>query len=180
MNHMVRHSDYYAWLLDEIDAGQGAMYSDYQSLIEDLYLLEYRWVFELDENRAAGGINLRSLFAFHFGVDEAELDQGPCSVLEMFVALAKHMHETYGDTASRWFWEMMSNMELDHFCDGVYDTRAVKRIINDWMDKKFSYKGQGSPFPLESYNGDVRNMELWDAMNAYMVERYPLDENWLE
>lgn len=35
-------------------------------------------------------------------------------------------------------------------------------------------------FQFQKYHGDARNLQVWDAMNEYMNEFYPLDKNWLK
>ena len=114
------YGDYYNWLVDLIEAGPGTAHEDYTSLIHELYLLKYRWQFELDENRAIAGLALRDRYAYEAGVDRAEMSDGPCSVLEMLIGLADVMSQTFDDTVSRWFWEMIGNLNLDHFSDGNY------------------------------------------------------------
>lgn len=174
------HGDYYNWLVDLIEAGPGTAHEDYTSLIHELYLMKYRWQFELDENRAIAGLALRDRYAYEAGVDRAEMSDGPCSVLEMLIGLADVMSQTFDDTVSRWFWEMIGNLHLDHFSDGNYDSYSAVSVVNRWLDRRFSSNGNGSIFPIPRYHGDARNLQVWDAMNEYMNEFYPLDKNWLK
>ena len=56
---MIRESDYYIWLRDLVGNRNG-----YKKLIKQLDTIPFTWIFALDENRAAGGINLRSKYAW--------------------------------------------------------------------------------------------------------------------
>lgn len=174
----MKYGDYYRWLLDRINAGPGAFYCRYQRLIEKLYLTKYEWHFELDANRAVAGQGLRSKFAYEEGVN-CEDSSSPCSVLEMLEALAESMSDTYGYSIAKWFWEMIVNLGLNYCPDDQYDEHEVKDILYAWMDGKYSRNGEGSPFPLENYAGDARHLQLWDLMNNYICEKYPINKDWL-
>lgn len=177
---MRSYGDYYYWLLGRIEAVPGAFFHNYQSLCQTLYQTDYIWILVLDENRACAGIALRDKFAYETGIDANDVDDGPCSVLEMLVALAETMSEIYGDNISRWFWEMMSNINLDHFSDDNFDSHNVKVILTTWLERRYSSKGTGSIFPVKHMTGDARTIQVWDMMNIYMDENYPTDENWLD
>ena len=75
---------------------------------------------------------------------------------------------------------MIGNLNLDHFSDGNYDSYSAVSVVNRWLDRRFSSNGNGSIFPIPRYHGDARNLQVWDAMNEYMNEFYPLDKNWLK
>lgn len=148
-------------------------------LIKQLDNMEFKWMFILDQNRAAGGVNLRSTFAYETSTNEEDVRTGPCTVLEMLIGVASHMQDILDGDISKWFWVMISNLGLDAFTDYEYESDRVTFIINRWLSRTFRPDGVGSIFPLRNYPGDCRNLDIWSQMNAWINERYPLDD-WLD
>lgn len=169
-------TDYYLWLKSLVDDKR---HYDYDLLLLYLYEHPYRWQFTLDENRAAGGINLRSKFAYENGINIQDVGTGPCSILEMLIALSDRMTEYLCCDISDWFWDLINNLELNKFNDHSFDERGVSYILSVWLDRGYDAKGNGSLFPLKGYFGDCRNLDTWGQMNAWIAENYPHDDNWL-
>lgn len=172
------NDDYYAWLLDKVDAF-GEEFRGYDKLLSYLYTNDFRYVLNMDANRAKGGLGLRSIYAMLAGVYLEDVKDGPCSILEMLVALADNMYMYTDEPTSKWFWEMLSNLGLLIFDDRNYDEFEVSRRLNTWMDREFDKSGQGSIYPLpEEIDIDSRNMEIWNQMNKYLLVHYPVGD-WL-
>lgn len=167
------YDDYYHWLESLVNDG------NHSRLIRYLYEYPFRWQFTLDSNRAAGGVNLRSEFAYEQGVDIQDVRSGPCSVLEMLIALSKRMVEILTMDISDWFWDFLRNLGLDRFDDYNYDENGVNYILNVWLNRAYDSHGNGSLFPLSDYSGDCRNLDIWGQMNAWIEEHYPHDNKWL-
>lgn len=170
----MRSSEYYIWLRSLTGDKR-----DYQMLIKQLDNMEFKWMFILDQNRAAGGVNLRSTFAYETSTNEEDVRTGPCTVLEMLIGVASHIQEILDGDISKWFWVMISNLGLMSFTDYEYESDRVTYIINRWLSRTFRPDGVGSIFPLRNYPGDCRNLDIWSQMNAWINERYPLDD-WLD
>lgn len=167
--------DYFEWLCERINANK-----DYSRLMTELYSTPYKPAFTMDENRTYGGLNLRDYFAYERGIWSDEVNfVRPCSVLEVLTALADSIAELMGDDSGKWFWEMMENMNLSRFSDNSYSAQRVEEIIDNWLNRQYESDGSGSPFPLKKYRGDARNLTLWDQMNGYLNEKYPLG-NWIQ
>ncbi len=167
------YSTYYLWLHSLVDDG------NHDELIRYLHSQPYRWQFILDENRAAGGLNLRNKYAYEAGVNIEDVGAGPCSVLEMLIGLADRMTEILTAEIFDWFWDLMRNLGLDKFNDSNFDERGVSYILNVWLDRTYDSKGNGSIFPLRNYSGDCRNLDIWGQMNIWISENYPHTDNWL-
>ncbi len=167
------YSDYYLWLESLVNDG------NHNRLIRYLYEQPYKWQFTLDENRAAGGLNLRSRYAYENGVNVQDVGQGPCSVLEMLIALSDRMTEQLTMDIYDWFWDLIRNLGLDQFDDYNFDERGVSYILSVWLERKYDNKGNGSPFPLSDYSGDCRNLDTWSQMNIWISENYPHSDDWL-
>ena len=172
---MARESDYYIWLLNLTGNRR-----DYRLLLKQLDDTEYTWIFALDADRAAGGINLRGKYAYEASANEDDVRTGPCSVLEMLVSMAMHMEDQLGCDTETWFWQLIGNLCLDQFNDFEYDSRGVEYLINTWLHRDYGKNGAGSLFPLNDYPGDCRNLDIWSQMNAWINENYPADDSWLD
>lgn len=167
------HSDYYLWLESLVNDGNHSL------LIRYLYSQPYRWQFLLDENRTAGGLNLRRTYAFENGVDLQEIGQGFCSILEMLIALSGRMTELLDHDISRWFWVLMRNLGLDKLDDNHYDESKARDILNKWLDREYDSAGNGSLFPVSRYLGDCRKLDVWQQMNVWIAEKFPHTDEWL-
>ena len=172
---MIRESDYYIWLLESVTS----YHPGYTKLIKQLDSIQFRWIFALDENRAAGGINLRAEFSEETSTNEEDVRTGPCSVLEMLIGVATQMESILCCDVETWFWVMCENLCLDQFTDDNYDSRGVNYIVETWLNRNYMKDGAGSIFPLKDYSGDCRNLDIWSQMNAWINENYPTDNSWL-
>ena len=92
--------------------------------------------------------------------------------------------EGRGDRTHIWFWEMLANLGLDEFSDASFEEpfgrdmariERVHKICNNWMYRKFNYRGYGSPFPLMNPKRDQREQHIIDQMNDYVLEKYVID-----
>ena len=136
---------YFRWLTDQIDDGSGRV-KKYRHLLSDLFDISYKWVIELDSNRAVDGMNLREKYRADY-----ERDMG-CSVLEMLIAMCVRFEysvasEPGEEDPSRWFWLIIERLDLDLYSDECYDFEAVNSILELWMscqkffcDEKYAKK----------------------------------------
>lgn len=168
------YSDYFLWLLDRIDALHGR-YDNYVSLMQHLFNREYLYSFMMDENRAKAGENLRERFAMNEGIDIDDVLVGPCTILEVIEGISEEIAFNTEEPVSRWFWELIKNLDLLYFDDRHYDESEVDKRLDMWMKREYDSKGRPySLFPLPPYvDRDARNMEMWQQMNTYMVTLYP-------
>lgn len=189
---MYEHNDavrdlYFEWLCDMINL----QYDTYDILIYELYNIPFFWKIELDANRAEDGIILRGYFHNDDGTTALDtFADKPCSVLEMLIALSKKMDylladDGRGDRTRIWFWEMISNLGLDKYYDAEFNEpfgedmgriKEIQQICDKWMNRNFSYRGYGSPFPLVRPHRDQRQQQLIDQMNDYILENYIVDD----
>ena len=187
MSYRSNRDAYYEWLCDIINL----QYDTYDILICELYNIPFRWVIDLDANRAEDGVILRGYFHNPDGTTALDtFANKPCSVLEMLIALAQKMDyiladDGRGDRTRIWFWEMIANLGLDKYYDAEFkepfgnDMGRIKEIHNicdKWMYRDFTYRGFGSPFPLISPYRDQREQQIIDQMNDYILEKYVVDD----
>lgn len=166
-------NDYYLWLTEMAGIDSRC------HLLKVLDLIPYRWQFALDENRAAAGENLRQLYSKEVGVYLDDVRGGPCSVLEMLIGVAQMMSDLLSMTEPdipKFFKELITNLGLSLT---NADDNVIFSKVDCWLDREFDSRGRGSIFPLKYYTGDARALDVFDAMNVYIGENYPISDDWL-
>ena len=165
---------YFEWLKNQIDIPE---IHSYESLLELLNTQEFTWksTCPMDENRATDGLTLRYLFGYETGEDES-LIKGPCSILEMLVALAIRCENDImgtaedGDSAWEWFWLMIHNLGLLNMTDTNYDEDYILSCLKVFLERTYSASGVGGLFPMRCPKEDLRNVEIWYQMSWYLEE----------
>lgn len=180
---IIENSDYFRWLCDEAGLFKGGMWV-YTELIKSLFHKEYTYSFYSDKNRAMAGILLRAHYAQEEGIFVDDVYPGgldsPCTVLEMLLAIARRLKFDVGRTTPEWFWELISNLELDRFDDLSFAINCVNDILDKWMNHQYELNGKGSIFPMgDDFTGNTQVMGVWEQMNLYLQRKYPRN-NWLE
>lgn len=168
---------YFTWLYDTVCRDRFAPGVGYKQLLKYLHDTEFTYIIPLDENRAKNGINLRYRFESMMGIEGAEiLLDGPCSVLEMMVALAIKCEEDYmnnallGDRTGTWFWEMIVNLGLGGMSDINFDRGKARVIINRFLNREYEPNGRGGLFTVKNCDVDLRGVEIWYQMLWYLNE----------
>lgn len=165
------------WLCDFVGG-----YGDYYYLLRLLFEKDFYSVIDNDDNRAAYGLLLRSRYCRETGNELGEL--GPCSVLEMLIALAISidvdfmMEKDRSNRFDKWFWMMIDNLGLlNGFHDDVFMVRQNRAeiIIDRWLSREYEFDGTGGLFPLRDPKTDQRNVEIWYQMQAFLIERTNFD-----
>ena len=131
----------------------------------------------MDENRAIDAVSLRQEFLFDSGYStKIDLWDDKSNVLEVLLAFSRRIEiEIMGtpgdDHLERWFWEMIGNLGLLEA--GIYDDKSkIDKILEIWMDRKFSKQGKGNIFLTHKTDTDLREVEFWWQMQRYMSEFY--------
>ena len=142
----------------------------YRKLFARLYDTEFTYTIPMDGNRAEDGINLR----YRFGVASC-LDDRPCSILEMMIALSIRCEEhimddpDVGDRTGQWFWSMLVSLGLGGMEDRKFDRYLVDATLERFLDRGYERNGEGGLFTVN--NGrDMRRTEIWYQMNYYLSE----------
>lgn len=169
---------YFNWMLDTVKVNERRL--PYERLLRYLYDRPFDFTIGLDSNRAEDGINLRYHFARERGYSDPEiasyLDDRPCSVLEMMVALSircENIMENLdiGDRTSYWFWEMIKSLGLISMCDYRYDVCYVESAISCFLNHQYHRNGKGGLFTVHHSHRDMRSMEIWYQMCQYLNEQ---------
>ena len=173
---------YFRWLCELVDADHESR--SYIFLMRELFETEFSNatanLIPNDDNRIADGLELREEYLEETKQRNHIILCGPCSLLEMIIALSKRMEdiiEKY-DYIS-WFWEMIGNLEFLEFDDDYpvwrshgYIPEEVYLGINKLLKREYNRNGDGSLFPMNKAKRDMRKTEIWYQMNNYLVENY--------
>jgi hypothetical protein len=143
----------------------------YDSLLRFLYTKDFYWLVDMDSNRAEDGLRLR-----HCNL-EISLDR-PCSVLEMMIALAYRCEDDvmsdpkYGDRTQVWFWNMIDNLGLAGMTNDQFSPKIANDIVDKFLERAYEPSGKGSLFMVNRPDIDMRNVEIWYQMHAWLNENF--------
>lgn len=173
-NETIRQ-DYFDWLCGLVGDRCSWM------LLRTLHDRDFVPVIKRDENRALDGIELREEYYETNPYFETDALEGPCSVLEMLIALAQRIDFETKDAVSDeihtsdWFWEMLDNLGISCYDDdNFYDLDAVFNIaeaLDVFLSRSYGADGLGGIFPLKWPTADQREIEIWFQKEAYLKER---------
>ena len=168
-------NEYFEWMYNLVCVGARFKRSSYRKLLMRLHNTEFRYSIENDGNRAADGENLRYRFAYEQGIHGvSRYLTGPCSVLEMMIALSIRCEEQImdnpeiGDRTSKWFWNMVSNLDLNKMSDSRFSRKFVDERLDIFLDREYDYDGKYGLFTVENCPYDLRNVEIWYQMHWYL------------
>ena len=173
-------NDYFEWLYNSVCVNKYSSSISYRKLLSRLHSIPFRYSIPKDGNRADDGVGLRYRFAnetqIHEDLVETVVDEleGPCSVLEMMIALAIRCEVDimddphYGDRTKQWFWGMIVNLGLGSMSDAKYNRDEVDAIINRFLDRKYERDGRGGLFRVENCDRDLRKVEIWYQLCWYL------------
>lgn len=168
-------SEYHDWLKSIVCCGK---LLNHNKLMRRLYDTDFRWTNRMDANRAYDGVNLRYEFGDQYNIPYPEiayyLDDRPCSVFEMMVALAIRCEKDImfdleqGDRTSKWFEVMIHCMGLDDMDDSHFDIEYADIRINHCLDHIYSKDGRGGFFYVPHSTIDMRTIDIWYQMQEFL------------
>ncbi len=168
------NNEYFEWLCELIDISRFAKSVSYRKLLIHLHNIEFTWFIPHDDNRADDGIQLRRKYGlYREDVTLSRYITGPCSVLEMMVALAfrceGYMDDTQmGNRTGQWFWGMIHNLGLSPMIDSKFDIDYVDDIIARFLNREYEPDGKGGLFTVKHCTQDMRTVEIWCQLNWYL------------
>lgn len=153
----------------------------YHRLFSFLFDIPFTPANEMDQARASDGMQLRWRFGEETGIPPIDIQQdlsGPCSVLEMMVALAIRMEEhimedvDMGNRTGQWFWSMILSLGLNEMNDNLFNETVVDDVINRFMAKVYEPSGKGGLFTINNPTIDMRALDIWYQMQVWISENY--------
>ena len=94
----------------------------------------------------------------------------------MLIALAIRCEEhitddpDIGDRTDIWFWSMIRSLGLDIMPDSRYDAAYVSAVIDRFLNRDYARDGRGGLFTVDNGRYDMRSMEIWYQMCAYLED----------
>lgn len=167
-------ADYFEWMYELMCGDRFAESISYRQLFTFLHEVEFTYFIPYDENRALDGISLRYNYCLNHDCEDLEYClAGPCSVLEMLVALAirceKNMdNPEKGDRTGQWFWTMITNLGLGAMSDNNFNEWLVNDVITRFLEREYEPDGRGGLFRVRGWHRDMRTAEIWHQLLAYM------------
>jgi hypothetical protein len=169
------NDEYFEWLCGMVDSKRYAKSVSYRKLLMRLHDIEFTYFVPYDDNRADDGVQLRRRFALiRDNMSIADYITGPCSVLEMMVALAVRCEETImddalmGDRTGQWFWGMVHNLGLSPMSDSKFNRHEVDAIVSRFLNREYEPNGKGGLFTVKHCARDMRNVEIWCQLSWYL------------
>ena len=169
------NNDYFEWLCELVDSRRFSKEVSYGKLLAHLHNIEFTWFIPRDDNRADDGIQLRRRFSLL--CEDASISayiHGPCSVLEMMVALAIRCEETImddsmlGNRTGQWFWSMIHNLGLTPMTNSNFDREYVDDVIARFLNRDYEPDGRGGLFTVRHCTHDMRTVEIWCQLSWYL------------
>ena len=167
-------NDYFDWLYNYVCEGRVHSEVSYKKLFALLHSIEFTFSIRNDLNRARDGVDLRYRFAMLMN-DERMMSilDGPCTILEMMVALAIKcetiMDDTrYGNRTGQWFWNMLSSLDISYMTDERFDRDIVENRIRVFLDREYDSDGRGGLFYIKGCKDDLRGVEIWTQLCWYL------------
>lgn len=170
---------YFEWLCEIINDEKKTVYK-YLDLLRMLFETDFTYTIPMDSNREADGIDLRYRFGRDVGYEDYQigsyLDTFPCSILEMMVSLSIRCENQfaydpeYGDRTSEWFWTMIKSLGLYNQTDNCFDQSEVELVLDRFLARDFKKNGQGGLFTIHDPSKDMREIDIWYQMCAYLNE----------
>lgn len=167
---------YFDWMYNILSHNRYHPDNSFRKLLSCLHDIQFIFDIDRDENRAVDGVYLR----YRFACERPEIDDvdkyihGPCSVLEMMLALSIRCEETimddpsYGDRTALWFWKMIVNLGLGSMTDDIFDRQKVEDIVYIFLYRKYSPDGRGGLFAIKNCDHDLRDVEIWYQLCWYL------------
>lgn len=167
--------EYFEWLCELVDSKRFSKRVSYRKLLMHLHNIEFTWFIPHDDNRADDGIQLRRRYALtQHDVSLSNYISGPCSVLEMMVALAIRCEESimddtmFGNRTGQWFWGMIHNLGLSPMNDSEFDRDFTDDVIARFLNREYEPNGKGGLFTIKHCDCDLRTVEIWCQLSWYL------------
>lgn len=171
-------NEYFDWMYDIAFGYFNPRKVSYRKLATFLHSVDFTYSIPMDGNRADDGIDLRYRFGYERNIPDTMiatfLDDRPCSVLEMMIALAIRCEEHImddpdkGDRTDRWFRDMLESLDIADMNDRVFDKYVVGNIIYIFLDRDYRKDGKGGLFYIKNCRQDLREVEIWYQLCMYL------------
>lgn len=173
-------NEYFEWMYQLVCNDKYNTRLSYRKLLFFLHDVDFTYNISMDGNRESDGIALRYRFGYECGYEDAVisayLDDHPCSVLEMMIALSIRCEDQImddpkeGNRTGQWFWNMIVSLGLGHMSNDNFNALEADHIIARFLHRGYKRNGEGGLFTIENPTLDMRNAEIWHQMCWYLDE----------
>lgn len=171
---------YFEWLYNKVcSLLEKDPEKSFYRMLQLMHTIPFEWYVPNDDNRAEDGIDLRYEYLDEESSDTETFLSSDCSMLEMFIGMARRISFELGLATDSSFWVLMDNLNLNRiqFSDLFFNS-AEASVVYDAMEtinqRTYDYDGTGGLFPIFDPREDQRKVELWYQMSAFLTERYEL------
>lgn len=168
-------NEYFEWMFNLVCDNRYSKQVSYRKLLMYLHNVEFVYSIRKDRNRAKDGEDLRRRFSLLNGYDDTpECLDGPCSILEMMIALSIRCEESImddisvGDRTGQWFWGMIVNLGLGSMTDNRFDKAYCEEVISRFLNHEYEPDGKGGLFTVRDRDCDMRKIEIWYQLCYYL------------
>lgn len=171
-------NNYFAWMCNLVYNPKISRGVSYEKLLTTLNELDFVYIISQDSNRFEDGVNLRYRFGYENNIPDSEietyLDNHPCSILEMMIALSLRCEEhimgddDIGNRTGQWFWNMIVNLGLGSMTDQRFDRDYVIFCIDRFINREYEPDGEGGLVTIPNCRQDLRTIEIWYQMMWYL------------
>ena len=169
---------YFEWMYQLVCNDAYSKNLSYRKLLYLLHDTDFIYTIDMDSNRYEDGVDLRYRFGEACGYPDCQiangLDDRPCSVLEMIIALAIRLEEhimsdpDIGNRTGQWFWDMIVSLGLGSMDDAKFDKAYSVGVIRRFLNRDYERNGKGGLFTIEHCRYDLRDVEIWYQANWYL------------
>jgi hypothetical protein len=187
---------YFEYLKCIIGAGNTTEYDDlFLILFTTEFKLSEAHFCEGDRNRIDDALALRKEWMFedpHPIMNIKDINNLDCtdsfvSVFEVLIAFARRIENDFlydpseGDRTGLWLLTMLQNLGIAKYNYKLrpVDVIDIQERLRVFVEREYSEDGSGGIFPLndricdaDAKQIDLRNVQLWDQMTAYLRENY--------
>lgn len=167
--------DYFEWICNLIEDRR---HLKYRKLLNLLFDTDFEYLMEMDANRYEDGIDLRYKFGYENYIPDAQvtvlLDNKPCSILEMMVALAVRCENDImsntdiGNRTPEWFWKMIGSLGLGRMIDSNFDEAYCKAVLKRFIERRYNANGAGGLFTIPNIEKNMTEVEIWYQAMWYL------------
>lgn len=167
---------YFEWMYNLVCEGRFAETESYRKLLSYLHDVTFVYYLARDGDRASDGVDLRYRFAYYNRdiMDAERYLKGPCSVLEMLIALAIKCEEQimvnpkFGDRTGQWFWRMVVNLGLGGMTDSRFDKFYAEEAVYKFLNREYEADGRGGLFTIKNCRCDMRDIGIWNQLSYFL------------
>lgn len=172
---------YFEWLCKQVvrDRGQDVLFP-YTIVCGLMHEITFNGRVPNDDNRSAEGRDLRFEFLENLDWRTAYVGESwqkflvtDGTLFEVLIALARRCDFQVELGVGEWFFIFLKNLTLERASNNDFALEhktAIRRILLKFNDRRYSARGTGSIFPLKRAPKDMRKLELWYQMSAYIIE----------